>query len=197
MTKSHNFTVLETYVVIPTSLWWGVLKRGAGSSRSGSAEKPCLPGQGPPHSPPALHHRGLSSPPERNPTGNFPQPPFSTAEVLLQFSLPNLWFIKEHEGSKFSIGTKTAEIQAGLESFLLHDFKTKGEQIKWLEKLSQTHRDVLFRHSAKCHPTLSVTAVPQHSASEHLKLNRDCHKKDRLLWWHLNLNQIMKKLMHF
>lgn len=153
-------------------------------------EEPRLPGQGPL----TQHHGDSPHLFERKPTGNLPQP-FSTAEVLLQLSLLNLWFRKENEGSKFRIGTEMVTIQVGLESVLLHDFKTKGEQIKWLEKQSQTHRDVLFRHSAKCHPTLSVTAVPQCSASEHLKLNRDWHNKDRLLWWHLN--QIMQKLRRF
>lgn len=167
----------------------------AGLARRGGA----LPAwAGTPPTAPLLCTTGDSAHPlERNPTGNFPPRPFSTAEVLLQFPLLNLWFIKEREGSKFSIGTKTTEIPVGLESFLLNGFKTKGEQIKLLEKHGQTRRDVLFRHSAKCHPTLSVTGVSQHSASEHLKLNRHWHKKDSLLWRHLNLNQIMKKLMHF
>lgn len=45
---------------------------------------------GTPHTAPALHHGGLSSALERKPTANFPQIPFSTAEVLVQFCLLNL-----------------------------------------------------------------------------------------------------------
>lgn len=74
----------------------------------------------------------------------------------------------------FNTGTKTVQIQLAQQYFLLHDFKTDVESIKRLEKqLSQTHRDVLFRHSAKRHPTLSVAAVPQPSASKLLEPNRD------------------------
>lgn len=126
------------------------VQRGAGNGRSHQAQRsPACLGRDPSHS-----TTGTPHPLERKPTGNLPQP-FSTAEVLLQLSLLNLWLRKENEDSKFRIGTETVTIQVGLESVVLRDFKTKGEQIKWLEKQSQTHRDVLFRHSAKCHPTVS------------------------------------------
>lgn len=86
--------VLQIYIVIRLSIWWRVLKceqceTGSWQALPGT-EEPCPPGQGPLTQHLLCTKRDAAHALERKPTGNFPQPPFSTAEILLQSSLPNL-----------------------------------------------------------------------------------------------------------
>lgn len=78
---------------------------GQAMAVSPGTEEPCLHGRGPLTQHLLCTAGNPPQPLEGKPTGNSPQP-VSRAQVLLQFSLLNLWFIQENGSSKFTFEPK-------------------------------------------------------------------------------------------